>query len=98
MAGNEANPYWQPHSFTWDENKRRINIYKHGIDFVDAVEVFRDSANYTYRSKHPPGEIRYVTVGRLRQFVIAVISTPRVDSLRIISARLARRSERKRYG
>ncbi len=26
--------------FTWDERKRRANIRKHGIDFVDAVEIF----------------------------------------------------------
>lgn len=76
MADDEARQYWQPQSFTWDEIKRRINIQKHGIDFVDAVEVFRDPANYTYRSKHPPDEIRYVTIGKLRQFVLAVVSTP----------------------
>jgi uncharacterized protein len=26
--------------FTWDEEKRRVNIINHGFDFVDAKEVF----------------------------------------------------------
>ncbi len=26
--------------FVWDERKNRINIRKHGFDFVDAAKVF----------------------------------------------------------
>jgi hypothetical protein len=26
----------EPFEFEWDENKRRINVVKHGIDFEDA--------------------------------------------------------------
>jgi uncharacterized DUF497 family protein len=26
--------------FEWDESKNRRNIRKHGIDFIDAVDVF----------------------------------------------------------
>jgi len=29
--------------FTWHEPKRRANIRKHGIDFVDATEIFADA-------------------------------------------------------
>ena len=50
-------------AFEWDENKRRSNIIKHGIDFSDATEVFYDPAAYTYSSLHAAGEGRYVTVG-----------------------------------
>jgi hypothetical protein len=32
--------YYQSVEFEWDEAKRRANILKHGIDFVDAIEVF----------------------------------------------------------
>ena len=28
--------------FTWDENKKTINIEKHGIDFIDAKEALFD--------------------------------------------------------
>jgi hypothetical protein len=27
--------------FEWDERKNRENMKKHGIDFADAIEVFR---------------------------------------------------------
>ncbi len=29
-------------SFHWDENKRSVNLVKHGIDFLDAVTIFED--------------------------------------------------------
>lgn len=28
--------------FQWDENKERINITKHGLDFKTAARVFQD--------------------------------------------------------
>ena len=28
--------------FEWDENKNKTNMQKHGIDFNDAKEVFKD--------------------------------------------------------
>lgn len=28
--------------FDWDEAKREANLVKHGLDFVDALEVFGD--------------------------------------------------------
>ncbi len=28
--------------FEWDETKRKINLEKHEIDFIDAVEIFDD--------------------------------------------------------
>ncbi|MGI8786590.1 MAG: BrnT family toxin [Pyrinomonadaceae bacterium] len=32
--------------FEWDENKRRINLQRHGIDFADAKQVF-ENERYT---------------------------------------------------
>jgi uncharacterized DUF497 family protein len=84
--------------FEWDENKRQSNVAKHGIDFVDAKEVFLDPQQFTYRSPNRSGELRYVTVGKSQGLLLAVISTPREDKLRIISARMARRNERDQYG
>lgn len=28
--------------FEWDERKRRLNLEKHGVDFLDAIQVFSD--------------------------------------------------------
>ncbi len=35
---------------TWDERKRRVNLKKHGFDFIDAEEVFQ-GVTYTYRER-----------------------------------------------
>jgi uncharacterized protein len=84
-------------AFEWDENKRRSNIDKHGIDFDNAREVFRDQNAYTMASPRSENEQRHVTVGAARNVMIAVIFTMRGPVIRIISARAARSSEKKRY-
>lgn len=85
-------------SFEWDDTKRRANVAKHGIDFVDAVEVFADPKQITYRSTLYTGEERYISIGMSKGNLIAVVFTRRETRLRIISARAARRNERERYG
>ena len=97
MPSDQHEAFRQASGFQWDETKRRANIEKHGLDFVDAVEVFDDTRHYTYTSPVPSGERRYVTVGMVRGLLIAVVSTPRNHKLRIISARIARKNERDRY-
>ena len=44
-------------NFEWDENKRELNLEKHGIDFVDAIEVF-DDPDRIECSSHRKGEER----------------------------------------
>jgi len=84
--------------FEWDEAKQRANVGKHGIDFVDVREVFDDPAAYTVLSPRESGERRYVTVGLMKGALVAVIFTRRGETIRIISARIARRNERRIYG
>jgi len=84
-------------AFEWDDNKRRSNVAKHGIDFSDAAEVFADSKQSTFRSSSRSGEQRYVSVGVARGRLIAVVFTQRGDKVRIISARAARKIERAQY-
>ena len=97
MPSDQHEAFRQASGFEWDEAKRRANIEKHGLDFADAVEVFDDVRHYTYTSPVPSAERRYVSVGLVRGLLIAVVSTPRGDKLRVISARPARRNERDRY-
>ncbi len=85
-------------AFDWDDNKRRANVIKHGIDFDDAKDVFYDPAAYTFVSSRAVSERRYVTVGSMRGTLVAVIFTRRGQAIRIISARPARRSEKQLYG
>jgi uncharacterized DUF497 family protein len=87
-----------PRDFEWDERKRRSNIVKHGVDFDDVEEIFADPHGCDAISKGEHDEPRYVRIGALRGFIVTVVYTRRGDSLRIISARIASRQERARYG
>lgn len=94
----EDSPYAWVAAFEWDDNKRRLNVAKHGIDFDDAKEVFYDPAALTFLSPSSGNEKRYITIGLMGGVLIAVISTPRGATIRIISARAARHRERTLYG
>jgi uncharacterized DUF497 family protein len=78
--------------FEWDEDKRLLNLRKHGIDFIDAQAVFEGQCLYTYPSPRND-EVRWVTVGTVHRRLIAVIWTERGDCIRLISARRARNAE-----
>lgn len=80
--------------FEWDENKRLANIEKHGIDFRIAISVFLGPAALRRSDR---GEERWITIGRVRHKLIAVVWTPRGEAKRIISARSARPDEREDY-
>ncbi|MBT4136352.1 MAG: BrnT family toxin [Candidatus Latescibacteria bacterium] len=82
--------------FEWDEVKNQINVEKHGIHFMDAKEIFQSSV-YEFLSGQWHGESRILAVGLLKDVEITVIYTMRGDRVRIISARVARKNERKKY-
>ena len=84
-------------SFEWDPNKAITNIEKHGIDFADAVTVF-DDLNAVTIDDPDYDEQRFITIamdafGR----ILAVAYTWRGDIIRLISARKAKKRERKQY-
>ncbi len=81
----------------WDEAKRRANIEKHGIDFVDAVEIFTGQFIETEDRRPDYGERRYRAVGQLGEQIIQVAYTWRSERRRIISARRAGRNDRRTY-
>jgi uncharacterized DUF497 family protein len=84
-------------NFEWDEQKRLSNVQKHGIDFVDAVDIFDGRARLDFASPRR-SEHRMLSVGELDGIVIAVAWTHRgSDTVRIISVRRARRDEKKAY-
>lgn len=86
--------------FEWDENKNRINIHKHGVDFRDAVYVFSDIFGLSIPDdEHSDDEERWILLGKnLNQQVLLVVHTFRCnDVTRIISARKATENEKKTY-
>ena len=83
--------------FEWDETKRRLNIRRHGIDFVDAVAVFDGVTLTVEDTRFHYSEIRYVTVGLLKDRVVVIAHTEQDDVIRLISVRKATRNEEANY-
>jgi uncharacterized protein len=82
-------------AFGWDNNKRDWTVRERGIDFEEVRFVF-DGPTIAYRSDRK-GETRYVAFGFLDEREVAVVCTFRGDVCWIISARRARKDERKKY-
>jgi uncharacterized protein len=85
-------------SYEWDATKNRANLAKHGVDFADAVAVFEDALALTRPDPEARSERRFVTLGldAFGRFLV-VVYTERDARIRIISARLATKQERKSY-
>ena len=81
--------------FEWDDAKNTLNIEKHGIDFDDAIAIWEGPVHIRPSPRH--GEIRWVAVGVADGIEIAVIYTERGAVKRLISARRARKNERRTY-
>jgi uncharacterized DUF497 family protein len=83
--------------FEWSEQKRLENLRKHGIDFLDAKEIWQGEVLEVPSEQQEHGEQRHIAYGVLEGRIIAVVFTWRGDSRRLISARRARRHERQDY-
>jgi uncharacterized protein len=83
--------------FEWDEAKRLANILKHGIDFADAIAVFSGRFTEAEDLRRVYGERRFLITGETGEEVIRVVCTWRGERCRLISARRARRNERRAY-
>ena len=84
--------------YEWDERKRKVNLRKHGFDFLDAPRVFRGGATLTVADdRQDYGEERFITFGLLRDNVVAIAHTEHPKTIRIISMRKATRHEEKSY-
>jgi len=82
-------------SFEWDNQKRELNLAKHGIDFDSAIEVFR--CPIILRRSDRNNEERWTALGYSDDRLVVVVFTRRADVIRIISARRARKNEEREY-
>ena len=82
-------------NFEWDDAKFEANIAKHGIDFTDAIGIFSGFILETRSVKS--GEVRWKVTGYCDDVPLTVIYTWRGRKRRIISARRAKRNERRKY-
>ncbi len=85
--------------FEWDREKAQANLRKHRVSFEEAVTAFGDPLSLTIPDPgHSLAEQRFLLVGQTRMGRLAVVAhTERERRIRVISARLATRRERKAY-
>ncbi len=84
-------------NYEWDEQKRRLNIKKHGIDFIDVPGIFDGDTVTLPDERFDYGESRFIVMGMLRTLVLLVVYTERGKDIRIISARKATKNEQFYY-
>nr|VFJ68117.1 MAG: hypothetical protein BECKFM1743A_GA0114220_104654 [Candidatus Kentron sp. FM]VFJ77725.1 MAG: hypothetical protein BECKFM1743C_GA0114222_110251 [Candidatus Kentron sp. FM]VFK10508.1 MAG: hypothetical protein BECKFM1743B_GA0114221_101428 [Candidatus Kentron sp. FM] len=86
--------------FEWGPEKSLTNEKKHGIGFIEATTIFGDPFELTIADPdHSVGEYRFISIARSDVGNLLVVSyTERhKNSIRIISARRAERTEKKQY-
>lgn len=84
--------------FEWDEDKNRQNIGKHGLRFEDAIRIFDGFTVDLPDDRFDYGEPREISIGRIAGLaVVVVVHTDRDGKIRVISARLAGKIERRLY-
>jgi hypothetical protein len=86
----------------WDENKNIINQNKHRISFELAQRVFDDPLHISRQDRIENGELRWQTLGLVNNVALLLVAhsvsdANGEDTIRIISARKADKTERRIY-
>lgn len=82
--------------FEFDEIKSWANLKKHGIDFIQAQQLWEDPERLEIPAK-TSDEPRLIFIGRILDKTWSAIITPRGQKIRIISVRRARKEEVELY-
>jgi uncharacterized protein len=78
--------------FEFDEIKSQSNREKHGIDFVEAQELWEDPQRLEIPAR-TEDEPRYLAIGKIKEKHWSAVMTYRNEKIRIISVRRARKEE-----
>ena len=83
----------------WDPRKAKLNLKKHGVAFEEAATALSDPMALTGADPdHSDYEDRYITFGvSARNRLLVVSHTEEGETIRLISARRARKGERNLY-
>ena len=86
-------------TFEWDPLKARINVRKHGVSFEEAASAVLDPlSEVALDRRHSYDESRYIAFGTSwRRRLLVVAYTQHGKVIRLFSARIATRRERKIY-
>ena len=83
--------------FEYDEDKSKINKEKHGINFIEAQNLWQDENALVVPANIVDGEVRYALISVLKNKCYVAIYTLRNEVYRIISVRRCRKNEEKSY-
>jgi hypothetical protein len=85
--------------FEWDAAKAGANLRKHGVSFEEPATAFSDVLSSTIPDPlHSEREARYVLLGQSSAGrLVVVVHIDRGTKIRLISARVATRKERRLY-
>jgi hypothetical protein len=84
--------------FTWDPDKARKNLAKHGVSFEEAVSALLDPFALEASDLQDPTRTIVIGMsGRHRVLFVVTIILENGNVVRIISARRASAAQRKRY-
>jgi uncharacterized protein len=83
-------------TFEFDPAKSASNKIKHGLDFVEAQQLWK-SERVEIAVRLDSGEPRFAVIGMIGGRYHTIIITYRGKAVRIISARASRPSEKKLY-
>lgn len=87
--------------FTWDRKKAETNLRKHGVSFDEATTAFYDDRALLISDPlHSGGEERFILLGRSNEdkvLVVVHLYWEKEELIRIVSARLATRTETNQY-
>ena len=78
--------------FEYDETKSRVNMKKHGIDFLAAQDLWADPDALEIQSKSDD-ELRFIVIGLIQGKHWSAVVTYREDKIRLISVRRSRKKE-----
>jgi uncharacterized DUF497 family protein len=78
--------------FEFDEAKSRANKEKHGIDFIDAQQLWLDDQLLEVHAR-TEDEPRFVVIGRIAGVSWSAVITYRDARVRLISVRRSRAEE-----
>ncbi len=79
-------------TFEFDENKSQANLQKHGINFVDAQQLWNDPDLLEIPAK-TEDEPRFLIIGVIAGKYWSGVITYREQNIRIISVRRSRKEE-----
>jgi uncharacterized DUF497 family protein len=83
--------------FEYDENKSKINKEKHGIDFVEAQNLWQNENALIVPANIVDDEVRYALISFFKDKCYVAIYTLRDKFCRIVSVRRCRKNEEKSY-